>query len=223
MDRAWQTPELKQTVEKLLKDHRAVRLSSFYWPPQNHWLKTKIDGPAGFKGLKIREFSAEGIDFTKAIGAVPVSITAPEVYTALQRGTLDGAVTASTSMTGLKWGEVLKAGYITNHKLTISLIIVNERKFNRLPKDVQEVLTTEVNRSTAEILDFMVKNETEIHKQLVKDYGFSIVYATPADYAALRKIAADQVWPSWINRVGPATGKAIINEVLEALGAPERY
>lgn len=223
MNRAWETPALKQTLEKLLKDHRARRISSFYWPPQNHWLRSKIDGPAGFKGLKIREFSAEGIDFTKAIGAVPVSITAPEVYTALQRGTLDGAVTASTSMTGLKWGEVLKAGYITNHKLTISLIIVNERKFNRLPKDVQDVLTSEVSRSTAEILDFMVKNESELHKQLVKDYGFSMVYATPADYAALRKVAAEEVWPAWIKRVGPAVGKPIINGVLEALGAPERF
>ena len=132
MDKAWETPALKQTLEKLLKDHRARRLGSFYWPPQNHWLKSKINGPAGFKGLKIREFSAEGIDFTKAIGAVPVSITAPEVYTALQRGTLDGAVTASTSMTGLKWGEVLKAGYITNHKLTISLILINERRIQPL-------------------------------------------------------------------------------------------
>jgi TRAP-type C4-dicarboxylate transport system substrate-binding protein len=223
INKAWETPALKQTVDKLLKDHRAIRLGSFYWPPQNHWFRTKVDGPAGFKGMKIREFSAEGIDFTKAIGAVPVSITAPEVYTALQRGALDGAVTASTSMTGLKWGEVLKAGYITNHKLTISLVLINERRFNRLPKDIQDVLTAEVARSTGEILDFMVRNEAELHKQLMKDYGFAMVYATPADYAALRKVAAEQVWPAWVKRVGPATGRAVINEVLEALGAPERF
>lgn len=223
IDKAWEAPALKRALEKMLKDNRAIRLASFYWPPQNHWLKTKIDGPAGFKGLKIREYSAEGIDFTKAIGAVPVSITAPEVYTALQRGTLDGVVTASTSMTGLKWGEVLKAGYITNHKLTISLILVSERKFNSLPKDIQGVLSSEMKRSCAEIIDFMVQNEPQLHKQLIKDYGFSMVYATPADYAALRKIAAEDVWPAWIQRVGPATGKPIINEVLEALGAPERY
>lgn len=222
LDKAWQSPSVAAELQGILDRHKAVRLSRFYWPPQNHWLNKAIDGPAGFKGLKIREYSAEGIDFTTAIGATPVSMTAPDVYAALQRGALDGVVTASTSMTGIKWGEVLKAGYITNFKLTISLILVSQREYDKLPPDVQKILTEEVNKATDEILAFMVDNETKLHEQLKKDYGFTITYAKPEDYTALRKIAQEAVWPAWVDRVGPEVGKPLINDVLTALGAPER-
>lgn len=221
-DKAWESPSVASELNSILDRHRAVRLSRFYWPPQNHWLKTPIQSPAGFKGLKIREFSAEGIDFTAAIGATPVSMTAPEVYAALQRGALDGVVTASTSMTGIKWGEVLKAGYITNFKMTISLILVSRRNYERLPPDIQAILKEEVAQATDQMLAFMVDNETKLHEQLKADYGFTIVYATPQDYAALREVAKTKVWPNWVKRVGPEKGNATLNDVLSAVGAPER-
>lgn len=222
IDKAWQSPSVAAELQSILDRHKAVRLTRFYWPPQNHWLKTPIQGPAGFKGLKIREFSAEGIDFTTAIGATPVSMTAPEVYAALQRGALDGVVTASTSMTGIKWGEVLKAGYITNFKLTMSLLLVSQREYNKLPPELQTILKEETTKATDQILAFMVDNEAKLHEELKKDYGFTMVYASDPDYAALREIAKTKVWPNWINRVGKEKGTQTINDVLSALGAPER-
>jgi TRAP-type C4-dicarboxylate transport system substrate-binding protein len=222
VDKAWESPSVATELESVLSRHKAVRLSRFYWPPQNHWLKNPINGADGFKGLKIREYSAEGIDFTTAIGATPVSMTAPDVYAALQRGALDGVVTASTSMTGIKWGEVLKAGYITNFKLSISLILVSKSAYDRLPPEVQTILKEEINKATDEILAFLVDNETKLHEQLKKDYGFTINYASPEDYAKLRQIAQTAVWPAWVKRVGPEIGKPLINDVLTALGAPER-
>lgn len=221
-DKAWQSPSVAKELDSILERHNAIRLSRFYWPPQNHWLNKPIDRPEGFNGLKIREYSAEGIDFTTAIGATPVSMTAPDVYAALQRGALDGVVTASTSMTGIKWGEVLKAGYITNFKLSISLILVSKREYDKLPPDVQTILSEEIDKATSEILTFMVDNETKLHEQLKKDYGFTITYASPEDYAKLREIAQTAVWPAWVERVGPDVGKPLINDVLTALGAPER-
>jgi TRAP-type C4-dicarboxylate transport system substrate-binding protein len=222
MDQAWQSPSVAAELETILKQHHAVRLSRFYWPPQNYWLSKPVEKPADFKGLKIREYSAEGIDFTKAIGAIPVSMTAPDVYAALQRGALDGVVTASTSMEGLKWGEVLNSGYITNFKLTISLILVSQRAYDSLPPEGQKVLSEEVQSATQEILDFMAANEGKIHQMLRDKYDFKIVDAKAEDYDKLREIAKTQVWPAWIKRVGEDVGKPIINDVLETLGAPDR-
>ena len=221
MDKVWSSPALADSLGKILKSSRAVRLGHFYYPPQNHWFNKPVTKVEDFKGLKIREYSAEGIDFTTALGAVPVSLTAPEVYTALQRGTLDGAVSASTSMTGLKWGEVLKTGFISNFKMSISLILVNERKYNQLPPEVRDVLRSELDRSTKEIMDFMVKNEPELLVQLTKDYNFTITTASDADYTAMRQVAKEKVWPNWVKRVGPE-GQALVNDLLSTLGAPER-
>ncbi|MBJ3778114.1 TRAP transporter substrate-binding protein [Acuticoccus mangrovi] len=222
MDGAWASEDVAAALDDILKRHDAVKLSRFYWAPQNHWLTKPIDGPDGFKGLKIREFSAEGVDFTEAIGATPVSMTAPDVYSALQRGTLDGVVTASTSMTGLKWGEVLKAGYITNFKLTISLILVSQEAYDRLPPEYQTILKEEVDAATSEILDYMASGEEEMHELLKSEYGFTITYASEEDYNTLREIAKEAVWPNWIERVGADRGKPVVNGVLEALGAKER-
>lgn len=222
IDKAWKSPAVAEELQSILDRHDAIRLSRFYWPPQNHWLNKTIENSEGLKGLKIREYSAEGIDFTNALGATPVSLTAPEVYAALQRGALDGVVTASTSMTGLKWGEVVRAGYITNFKLSISLILVSEEAYKRLPEDMQAILREEVERATDEILSFMVANESGLHKTLETDYGFTITYATPEDYTAMRKIAMEAVWPNWVERVGPEVGKPILNGVLKALGASEQ-
>lgn len=222
-DQMWTSPNVAQELQDILDRHKAIRLSRFYWPPQNHWLNAAIDSPDGFKGLKIREFSAEGIDFTTAIGATPVSMTAPDVYAALQRGALDGVVTASTSMLGLKWGEVLSSGYITNFKLTISLILVSQREYEKLPPEVQTILNEEITSATDEILAFLTENEASLHEQLKSEHDFTINYATAEDYAKLREIARTEVWPNWIERVGPEVGRPLINDVLSALGSPERF
>ncbi len=217
IDQAWQSPDVKTELDSILERHDAIRLSRFYWPPQNHWMTEPMDSPEGFRGKKIREFSAEGIDFTNAIGATPVSMTAPEVYAGLQRGALDGVVTASTSMIGLKWGEVLSAGYVTNFKLTTSLILVSERAFESLPDDVKPILQEEMEIATQEILDFMVANEEQLHRQLEAEHGFTINYATQEHYDQLREIAQTQVWPAWVDRVGADVGQPILDGVLQSL------
>lgn len=219
IDSAWASEPVASELAGILDRHNARRLSRFYWAPQNHWLTKEVKHPADFKGLKIREYSADGIDFTNAIGATPVSMTAPDVYSALQRGALDGVVTASTSMTGLKWGEVLDAGYITNFKLSISLILVAEDAYAELTPETQAILDEEVVRATDEILSFMVEGEEKLHRQLESDYGFTFTYATPEDYTALRQIAEEHVWPKWIDSVGTDVGQPILNGVLEALDA----
>lgn len=217
IDQAWQSATVKDELDGILDQHDAIRLSRFYWPPQNHWLTQPIDSPEGFRGMKIREFSAEGIDFTTAIGAIPVSMTAPEVYTGLQRGALDGVVTASTSMIGLNWGEVLSAGYITNFKLSISLILVSERAFESLPDDIKPILQEEIETATQEILDFMVANETELHRELEAEHGFTMNYATQEHYNQLREIAQTEVWPAWVSRVGADVGQPMLDGVLQSL------
>ncbi len=216
-DASWASEPIASYLGGILEDHNARRLSRFYWAPQNHWLSSEVKTPEDFKGLKIREYSADGIDFTNAIGATPVSMTAPDVYSALQRGALDGVVTASTSMTGLKWGEVLDSAYITNFKLSISLILVAEDAYAELTPETQAILDEEMAAAGDEIVAFMVEGEEKLHRQLESDYGFTINYATPEDYTALRKIAEEKVWPNWVDSVGAETGQPILDGVLKAL------
>ena len=61
---------------------------------------------ADIKGLKIRTNGPSSADLIKALGGQPVSIAFGEVYTALERGTVDCGITGAGSGNGVKWPEV---------------------------------------------------------------------------------------------------------------------
>lgn len=70
-----------------------------------------IKVPSDLKGLKLRSEGKLSSSFLKSQGATPVAMDSSEVYTALQRGTLDGAISGMSSIVSRKWYEVGK--YIT--------------------------------------------------------------------------------------------------------------
>ncbi len=66
-----------------------------------------------FKGKKIRTSSDAQVGFTNAIGGVAVSVPAPEIYTGLQRGTLDCTAGSPLFLTDFfKLKEVAKSVYL---------------------------------------------------------------------------------------------------------------
>jgi len=92
------------------------------------------------KGLKIRStgFSAK---VAKALGAVPVAMPQGATYEALQKGVVDATFSPMEVLKGWKQAEVIKytiecfsIGYTTG-----MYVIMNKKKWNSLPKDVQKV------------------------------------------------------------------------------------
>lgn len=65
-----------------------------------------------FKGKKLRTSSGAMISFTESIGGVPVSVSAPEIYTGIQRGSLDCTFGTPLFLTDFfKLTEVAKSVY----------------------------------------------------------------------------------------------------------------
>src|SRR5690606_37748659 len=76
-----------------LKDLGIVPLLAILTPQYEIMtVQKKVLGKSDMGGLKIRSAGGVQGDTVKALGAVPVSISAPETYTALQRKTVDGAL-----------------------------------------------------------------------------------------------------------------------------------
>jgi TRAP-type C4-dicarboxylate transport system substrate-binding protein len=67
----------------------------------------KVQRYEDLKGLKIRVAGGELIELVKAMGAQPVFIAPPEMYTAFQRGTVDGAIFPHHDLVPLKLHEVV--------------------------------------------------------------------------------------------------------------------
>jgi TRAP-type C4-dicarboxylate transport system substrate-binding protein len=127
--------------------------------------KHAIVHPEDFDGLRMRSNGPLPAAFMKKFGAVPTTIDSSEVYTALQRGTLDGATSGMSSFISRKWVEVGK--YITAIQSTISIYPtqVNAAWWNGLKPEQRKIISDAVastERDNAKAIEDEWKNDIAI-------------------------------------------------------------
>jgi len=98
--------------------------------------------PDEIKGKKIRATSKGHAELLQSLDAAPVVLSVGEVYQALQRGTVDGAIGGLQGMVGLKHYEVAKYVMASNGVLGTYIhgYVMNLKRFNGLPKEQQAIL-----------------------------------------------------------------------------------
>ena len=107
-----------------------------------------INSADDLKGFKIRvPVSPLWTSMFKAFGAAPASINFSEVYSALQTKVVEGQENPLAIIATAKLYEVQKYVSTTNHMWDGFWFLANARSFNALPKDVQDVIANNFNRS----------------------------------------------------------------------------
>jgi TRAP-type mannitol/chloroaromatic compound transport system substrate-binding protein len=108
--------------------------------------KVPLNGVADLKGLKLR--APEGLvqQVFAAAGAAPVNLPGSEVFTGLSKGVIDAAdytVFSTNQQNGLNdiATHPVQPGF---HSLPLIDISVSQKKWDKLPMDLQEVLTVSV-------------------------------------------------------------------------------
>jgi tripartite ATP-independent transporter DctP family solute receptor len=103
--------------------------------------KKPLESPKDLKGLKIRVIENPLYIVTlRAFGANAVPMAWPEVYTALDQGTIDGVDTNYAGMYDAKQYEVTKFLAVSDHIYTAVVMLMNLKKFKSLPNDLQQVM-----------------------------------------------------------------------------------
>jgi TRAP-type mannitol/chloroaromatic compound transport system substrate-binding protein len=106
------------------------------------WFRKEIKTVADMKGLKFRIAGLAGLVVAK-LGGVPQMIGGPDIYPALEKGTIDGA-----EWVGPYDDEKLGFNKIAPYYYypgwweggPMLIVVVNEKKWNELPKSYQTVL-----------------------------------------------------------------------------------
>ncbi|SEQ89929.1 TRAP-type mannitol/chloroaromatic compound transport system, substrate-binding protein [Amphritea atlantica] len=108
--------------------------------------KVPVDGVDDLKGLKLR--APEGLvqKVFAAAGAAPVNLPGSEVFTALSKGVIDAAdytVFSTNQKAGLNdiAPHPVQPGF---HSLPLIDVSVSQKKWDKLPADLQEILTVSV-------------------------------------------------------------------------------
>ena len=102
--------------------------------------------PDDLKGLKIRTPpSPFWVSMFKAFEASPATINFAEVYSSLQTKIVDAQENPLAIIATAKLNEVQKYCSITNHMWDGFWFLGNKKSFERMPADLQEIVTRNVN------------------------------------------------------------------------------
>lgn len=116
-----------------------VVLTMFTNAPGNVMTKVPVKTLADIKGMDLRA-SGGAAQILKAWGANPVGMPMPATVEALQKGTVKGLFSSLEVMKDFKFAENCKYVTMTETVIYPFAVIMNKKKWNSLPKDVQTVM-----------------------------------------------------------------------------------
>ncbi len=207
-------PAVDSTINDAL--HKKYKVQSlFQWVvgPQQMWLVKPVASLDDLKGLKVRAWNREQVEVMRLLGASGVTITPAEVIPALQRGVADGAFTAATPALGWKFYEVCKFAYMMNMSLAHQSIVYNEKEFNKLPADLQQLLVDKGREWMPKYRAAMTASDSSARKELAAQ-GMELREVTAEEHAALQKLVKP-IWDEWVAKNG-AVAKDMLEKVVEA-------
>jgi TRAP-type C4-dicarboxylate transport system substrate-binding protein len=194
-------------IERAYARKGIVVLGQYVYPLQTIWSRRKLTSLADIKGQKLRVTSVEMGEFVKRFGGIPLTMGTPDVPAALDRGVVDGVLTA-TSGAGLIWKDLLKYNYRFPVQYANAVIIVNKAAFDALPPATQDLLRRDTAQQDAWITSTMRSEEDALTAKLQSE-GLVVTPADPADIQEADKRLASY-WDEWAKARGP--------EAVEALG-----
>lgn len=152
---------------------------------------TKPIDSADLKGYKIR-CSPTHTAFLKAINGVPVVIPPPDVYTALERGVVDGFVWVEGLIRDWGWQEVTKYIVEPTFYNGVNNVLVNKDAWEKLPPNLKKIL-----QDSEETAEHLAVERARAHvageMKAFQDAGIKVIQLPPAEAAKLKKAAHDSL------------------------------
>jgi TRAP-type C4-dicarboxylate transport system substrate-binding protein len=190
--------ELTATLEK-----RGVKILTWIW--QAGGLASRAAGiinPDDTKGLKIRGGSREMDLMLKAAGGIISSVPSDEIYAAMQTGSLDAAVTSSTSLISFRLQEIAKnvtTGRQGSFWFMLEPLLMSKDIFDSLPEAHQKAITS----TGTKLEDFALTAAKADDDSLASIYGKAGVKVADFGEAPLAKwktIAQATAWEDFAKR-----------------------
>ncbi len=204
---------LKPYVEKAYREKGSTLLASYTYPLQFIWGRKKLASLDDIKGMKLRVAQPEQGEFVRRFGGTSITMSAPEVPSALDRGVVDGIFTAGVG--AVLWKDLLKYGYVLIINVNNSYFIANTEAFDKLVPDIQAKVR-KVAEDTARWDQETMQKEEADSVQVLTAAGYTFTKAT-ADENARAVAAMTPYWDAWAKSRSPDIVEALA-KVRSALG-----
>ncbi|HEY5740086.1 MAG TPA: TRAP transporter substrate-binding protein [Gammaproteobacteria bacterium] len=196
-------------IEQALQKDGLKLLYAVPWPPQGFYTKQPISSAADLEGLKMRAYSPTTSRLAVLLKATPTTVQTPEIPQAFSTGIIDAMVTSpSTGVSSQSWD------YVSNYTDTQAwipknMVIVNNRAFKRLDKDLQQAVMQAAAAAEARGWE-MAQAETAAKTATLAENGIAVAEPSAqlkADLQAIGKTMSEE-WAAEAGEVGQQILKA---------------
>ena len=195
-------------------DQGVVLLGGYRYPQQVIFTTFEIDSLDDLAGHKIRVTSPEQGRFVEEFGGAAITLSGSEVPTSLERGVIEGVLTASAG--GAKnWHEFLPYNYRFAVNYGNSMIIANTDSFEALSDQTRQTLRSIVEEESQAITAEFIEDE-QVQMNAQAEAGMTVVEPA-ADDAELARDKLAPFWESWAEENGPEYQQALAR-VRQAIG-----
>lgn len=218
--------KLYEEFPSIRDEFKLVHVTHFIVGIQDHIISKKklFKSIADFKGEKIRATGGSlAPEHLKMLGAVPVTMPFPEVYLNLQKGVMDAAVSNWDLTVFAKLYEVGKYYTLVPVSTIFKSNIINKSKWERLPKDIQEIINKQSGLWRSEQGGYSEFDSAHDRaKQLFKAQGVEIIeyIVPPAEAKKWISVAARPLWEKWVKEQtskGHPEAQQILKRTLELI------
>lgn len=175
------------------------------------WFRKEINSLEDLKGLKMRIPGFAGEVMAK-LGLAVTNIPSGELYTSLERGTIDALEWVGPGM-DIKMGfhKIAPYYYTGWHEPATELqFLVNQRQFKRLPKDLQKILVTAMRVAAYDMYIQNYHMSADAWSKIATDYPNIKIKTFPKEVMDAMKKANDELL------VEKAKESPLLKEVLES-------
>ena len=159
--------------------------------------------------MRFRSYNPATARLAELMGATPTTVQAAEIPQAFATGVVAAMITSGSTGVASKAWEFSKFYYRTNAFHPRNVVFVNERAFQRLPKDQQQAVLAAA--ASAEKRGWQLAREAdEDSEKTMAKAGMQILDPDPALTRALQKIG-EVMQQEWVKRAGP-DGEKMINQ-----------
>jgi TRAP-type C4-dicarboxylate transport system substrate-binding protein len=166
----------------------------------------KLKGPGGYMNLLINE-----------LGATSISISNADVFTALERGTIDGLLFNITSYQGFRLFELAKYATICGISAACGGLNINIDVWNSLPQNIKDIMTKAGEDTMANLARAEGELDKGILERLEKEEGVKIQTLAPQELERWKE-KAKPLLGKWVKEQGKE-GQEVLDFLMKEIKA----
>jgi TRAP-type transport system periplasmic protein len=171
------------------------------------------------RGLKIRAPGPVQVSMLRALGAVPVTMPAGEIYDALERGVVDGLVIGLSAIKGFRLDELVKHATLVNSYVAAMIVAMNQQSYKKLATEDRALVDSLTGKQMALLGAKNYDDEADDGLAALKKAKANIYQLAPAETEKWKQ-ATSQVSKDWIKEMESKgrPGKQVHDKMMSLIG-----